>query len=147
MLSVNEGPTFYNTTFARFRLEKVPFGSRFWMLTAAFALSITLGCGTTHATLNIAAPPTATVGVPFTITVTAIYEGQRDTVINSAITFTSSDPAAILPHYYLFSSADAGSHTWTDGVTLLTPGRQTISASIVMATGINGTVDVQVFAK
>lgn len=108
------------------------------------ALLEALGCGTPHATLDIIAPSTATAGVPFTITVTTLYRGQPDTVINSPILFTSSDPAAILPGYYTFTPADAGSHTWTNGVTLMTPGKQTISASIKNATGINGTVDVTV---
>lgn len=119
-------------------------GLRFWALLAAFAALMTAGCGTTHATLDIAAPPTATAGVPFTITVTAMYAGERDTVINSFIHFTSSDSAAVLPSDYLFTPTDAGSHTWTKGITLMTPGSQTITATILNATGINGTVDVRV---
>lgn len=108
------------------------------------AMLMTLACGTPHATLDIASPSSATAGTPFTIAVTTIYEGQRDTVINSVLHFTSSDSAAILPHDYIFRSSDAGSHTFTNGVTLKTPGNQTITATILMATGINGTVNVMV---
>ena len=70
--------------------------------------------------------------------------GTRDTIINSIISFTSSDPAAVLPSQYQFTSSDAGSHTWTNGFTLVTPGNQTVSATIFDAAGINGTASVTV---
>jgi hypothetical protein len=113
-------------------------------LTVVVALSMTFGCATPHASLDFTAPSNATAGVPFTVTVTVIYEGKRDTIINSYISFASSDPAAVLPPEYRFTPADAGSHTWTNGFTLMTPGNQTISATIYDATGINGTADVSV---
>lgn len=113
-------------------------------LTIVIALLLIVGCGTTHATLDIAAPSTVTVGSPFTVTVTTMYGGSRDTIINSGIHFTSSDRAAVLPPDYIFTPADAGSHTWSNGFILRTPGTQTITAEIVMATGINGTVNVVV---
>ena len=102
------------------------------------------GCGTTHAVLNFTAPHAVTAGSPFTVTVTATINGNRDTVINSRIHFTSSDPAAVLPGDYYFTSADAGSHTWVNGSTLNTPGNQTISGAIVDAVGINGTATISV---
>ena len=116
----------------------------FWTLPMAVAVLMALSCGTPHATLDITAPATATAGVPFTITVTAIYQGKRDTVINSFVHFTSSDSAAVLPRDYRFTAADAGSHTWPNGVTLKTPGSQTITATIYMAPGIIGTARVAV---
>jgi hypothetical protein len=102
------------------------------------------GCGTAHAILEFTAPPTATAGSPFTVTVTVTVDGKRDTIINSSIHFTSSDPAAVLPANYSFTPADAGSHTWTNLFILMTSGNQTISASIVDISGINGTVNVTV---
>lgn len=102
------------------------------------------GCGTTHAILDFTAPPAAKAGSPFSVTVTVMIKGTRDTVINSRIHFTSSDPAAILPGDYYFTPADAGSHTWPNGFTLVTPGNQTISGSIVDATGIDGLATVSV---
>ena len=102
------------------------------------------GCGTTHAILEFTAPPTVTAGSPFTVTVTATADGKRDTIINGAIHFTSSDPAAVLPADSGFTPADAGSLTWTNGFILMTPGNQTISASILDISGINGTVNVTV---
>ena len=113
-------------------------------LLLASAPFIMLGCATSHATLSFAAPSTATASTPFTVTVHVIYQGKPDTVINSAIHFTSSDPAAILPPDYYFTSTDAGSHTWTNGFTLSTPGNQTISGAIHDAIGINGSATIAV---
>lgn len=106
---------------------------------------ITLGCGA-HATLDIAAPSSAAAGSPFTVTVTAMVGSTRDTVINSPIHFTSSDKAAALPADYYFTANDAGSHTFTNGVTLMTPGSQGITAIVIGAPGINGSANVTVDA-
>src|SRR5215471_5679141 len=108
-----------------------------------FALSMAPGCATPHAVLTFAAPATAPAGSPFTDTVTVPYAGKRDTSINSYINFTSSDPAAILPSLSRFTAADAGSHTWVNGFTLMTPGTQTVSATIYDARGINGSATVR----
>jgi hypothetical protein len=113
------------------------------LLVASLTL-ITLGCATAHATLSFTAPTTAKAGTPFTVTVTVIYQGKTDTVINNRIRFGSSDPAAVLPSIYYFTPTDAGSHTWTNGFTLSTPGNQTISGEIIEATGINGSATIVV---
>ena len=105
---------------------------------------LTFGCGT-HATLVVTAPSSAvSASAPFTITVTAMVGGRRDTIINSPIRFSSSDNAAILPAVYYFTANDAGSHTFTNGVTLGTPGSQTITATVIGAPGLNGTANVTV---
>ncbi len=117
---------------------------RICAFTAALVATITSGCGNTHATLDFVAPSTTTAAIPFTVTVNVLYEGKPDTVINSHIHFTSSDPTAVLPTDYYFTPADAGSHTWTNGFTLSTPGNQTISGAIFDATGINGTASISV---
>lgn len=108
------------------------------------AASVTSGCGNAHATLDFIAPSSTTAGTAFTVTVNVVYEGKPDTVINSHIHFTSSDPAAVLPGDYYFTPADAGSHTWTNGFTLSTPGNQTISGAIFDAMGINGNATISV---
>jgi hypothetical protein len=133
--------------FAKFRRlphENLPSALRRWALCIVLAALITFGCGTTHAALDFTAPSATIAGTPFTVTVTVVYEGQRDTVINSQIEFTSSDPAATLPTAYFFTAADAGSMTWPNGFILRTPGTQTISANIYNATGINGTATITV---
>ena len=101
-------------------------------------------CANPHAILQVTAPSSATAGSPFTMTVTATINGKPDTIINSTVHFTSSDPAADLPPDYPFSRADAGSHTFTNGFTLMTPGNQTISGEIHDAIGIKGSVTVAV---
>jgi hypothetical protein len=106
----------------------------------------TCSCANPHATLQFSAPSSSISGIPFTVTVTAVVGGSRDTLINSRMQFKSSDPASILPSAYYFTSADAGSHSFTNGFTLMTPGNQTISAYIFDATGINGTTTVHVYA-
>ena len=114
-----------------------------WMPLLPFVV-MTCSCANPYAVLNFAAPTTATAGTPFTVTVTATIQGQRDTIINSVIRFTSSDPLAVLPPDYGFTAADTGSHTWTNGFILNTPGRQTISATMFDASGINGSASVAV---
>ncbi len=102
-------------------------------------------CGSSHAILQISAPASVTAGVPFSATVTAMYNGQRDTIIDGPIHFTTSDKAAQLPTLYVFTAADAGSHTFT-GLTLVTPGDQTMTVSDYDATPIAGTVNITVTA-
>jgi hypothetical protein len=112
-----------------------------WIIALLLAAS---GCGTTHASLRITAPPKAKALTPFTVTVSVLYQGKADTIINSRIHFISSDPGAVLPPDYYFIPADAGSLTWMNGFTLSTPGNQTISATIADASGINGSVTIAV---
>jgi hypothetical protein len=108
-----------------------------------------VSCATPHATLEFTAPPNVVAGTPFTVTVTVLYQGKPDTVINSPIHFTSSDPAAILPGNYYFTPSDAGSHTWANAFVLVTPGSQTVSGYIffdpsVTKSGINGSAKITV---
>ena len=111
----------------------------------AVAGCITLSCGYSHAVLQIQAPTSVTAGVPFTATVTAQYNGKPDTAIDGPIHFTSSDKAAILPTLYVFTAADAGSHTFTN-LLLMTPGPQTMTVSDYDATPIAGTTSITVVA-
>lgn len=113
------------------------------LVVALFSVAM-LGCGTRHATLQFTTPSNAVAGIPFTVSVTVMIGTERDTVINNRVHFTSSDPDAALPGDYYFTPADAGSHTWTNGFILRTPGNQTISGEIIEATGINGSATVAV---
>lgn len=116
-----------------------------WALSTVVAGLVGFGCGS-PATLHIAAPSSAVAGSPFTITVSATVGTNPDTVINSPIKFTSSDSKAVLPGIYYFVASDAGSHTFTNGVTLNTPGNQTITATVIGAPGLNATATVTVSA-
>jgi hypothetical protein len=119
---------------------------RLWALSAAVAGLVAFGCGSTPANLEISAPSSAIAGLPFTVTVTAMVGGSRDRIFNSPIHFTSSDSAAVLPADYVFTAADAGSHTFTNGVTLMTAGGQSITATDTIASSITATVNVPVSA-
>jgi len=125
-------------------LGNVPAALLLWALSAAVAGLLTFGCGTPHAILDISVPPSAIAASPFTITVTAMVGGSRDTVINTGIHFTSSDRSAVLPADYYFTAADAGSHSFTNGVTLMTAGSQRITATGIGVPGLNGTANVTV---
>jgi hypothetical protein len=114
-------------------------------LSVALLALLSFSCGSSHAILVISAPATVVAGSPFSATVTAMYNGARDTVIDGPIHFTTSDQAAALPTLYVFTAADAGSHTFT-GLTLVTPGNQTMTVSDYDATPIAGTVNIMVSA-
>jgi len=114
-------------------------------ISVALAGLASLSCGGSHATLQITAPSTVVAGVPFSATVTAMYDGKVDTIIDGPIHFTTSDGSAHLPTLYVFTAADAGVHTFTD-LTLVTPGNQTMTVSDYDATPIAGTVNIVVTA-
>ena len=81
--------------------------------------------------LAVVVPDDAPVGTPFTATVTAYDQFDNvATTYTGTVQITSSDTAegVILPEY-TFTAADQGSHTFTDGVTLVTPGTQTVGAT------------------
>jgi hypothetical protein len=61
------------------------------------------------------------------------------------VTFSTSDidPGIVLPADYTFTAADNGVHTFSGGLTLITPGNQTITAT-EKASGIARTATVSV---
>ena len=117
-----------------------------WTLSAAMALLVAFGCGSPVANLEISAPSSGMTGSPLTVTVIAMVDGRRDTIFNSPVHFTSSDNAAVLPSDYAFTAADAGSHTFTNAVTLMTVGNQTVTATDPNAPSITATANVTVTA-
>jgi photosystem II stability/assembly factor-like uncharacterized protein len=80
--------------------------------------------------LVVAAPDTVPSGTAFDVTV-AVQDAFNNTVTTylGTVQFTSSDndPAVILPPDYPFTSTDAGVHTFSGGLTLVTVGVQTIT--------------------
>jgi hypothetical protein len=88
---------------------------------------------------------TVAAGTPFSVTVIARDdEGNIVTDYAGTVHFSSTDPAATLPPDYPFTPADAGQHTFVNGVTLRTPGAQTITAQDVAVPTITGSATVQV---
>jgi hypothetical protein len=62
--------------------------------------------------------------------------------------FTTSDKGAgaVLPQYYTFNAGDNGVHTFTNGVTLVTAGSQTVTATDTLTGSITGQASVTVSA-
>ncbi len=94
-------------------------------------------------------PATITAGVPGSVTVTLRDQfGNLATNYTGTVSLTSTDTGAstVLPPVYTFTGADAGVHTFTNGVTLTTAGTQSITATAGAAvgsqTGITVTPDV-----
>jgi hypothetical protein len=130
---------------ARRGLRDVRAGQVLWALSAALGGLAALSCGVPTANFVLIAPSSATAGVPITVTVTAMVDGRLDTIFDGPMYFKSSDPAGSFPTLYVFTAADAGSHTFTN-VTLNTPGNQTLTASDYVAAVITGTADITVSA-
>jgi len=94
--------------------------------------------------LVISGPSTATVGVAFSITVTAydaygnVAPGYRGTVH-----FTSTDNTADLPANYRFKAADKGKHSFS-GFVLKKKGKQSFTATDTLSSSISGSLSVDV---
>jgi hypothetical protein len=77
-------------------------------------------------------PASVSAGTPFDVTVTVV-DAYGNTVpgYQGTVTFSSSDtdPGVVLPADYTFTPADGGSHTFSGGVTLITPGEQTLTVT------------------
>jgi hypothetical protein len=97
---------------------------------------------------SVTAPANATAGAAFSYTVTALSASNQVVPgYMGTITLTTSDANGTLsPLTYTFTSADAGSHTFTNGATLKTAGAQTITAKDSANAGINGSATIQVAA-
>jgi hypothetical protein len=80
----------------------------------------------------LTAPATVTAGTPFDVTVTAVdIFGQTAAGYTGTLTFTTTDPdpGVILPPDYTFTLADQGTHTFSGGFILMTPGTWTLTAT------------------
>jgi sugar lactone lactonase YvrE len=110
------------------------------------SISLDLGAPGTAVYFALAAPANVPPGTPFDITVTAL-DPYGNTAVNyqGTVTFSTSDTDSgiVLPADYTFTVADAGVHTFTGGVTLITSGAQTITATDT-ASGMTRTVTVTV---
>src|SRR5205823_4027535 len=92
---------------------------------------------------GISTPATTTAGTSFTFTITALDVFNNPTVsYRGTVMFSSSDPKAIRPVNYTFTSGDAGVHTFT--ATLKTAGSQSITATDTVSSSITGTSSITV---
>lgn len=81
--------------------------------------------------LHVSVPASVSDGAPFTVTVTALDQyGNVATSYDGTIQFSTSDPSAFFATpTYTFQASDNGTKTFTNGVTLNTPGPQTVDAT------------------
>jgi hypothetical protein len=100
-----------------------------------------------YGTFSVAAPTSAKSGAAFNITVTALNGlGKTATNYTGTVQFTSSDGQALLPSSYAFTAADKGVHVFTNGVTLFTAGKQTVTVADTVYAASNITASVTVTA-
>jgi streptogramin lyase len=96
---------------------------------------------------QVSAATSTTAGTPFSVTITALDPvGRTVTDYTGTVHFTSSDLQATLPDTYTFTAGDNGTHTFSNGVTLVTPGSQTVTATDT-ANNITGSATVTVTAS
>jgi hypothetical protein len=98
--------------------------------------------------LSLSAPATASKGSPFSVTLTAKDPyGNTAAAYNGTVHFATSDLGAgvLLPGDYAFKPGDAGAHTFTAGITLVTLGTQTVTVTDKAKATLTGgtTVSVQ----
>jgi hypothetical protein len=92
--------------------------------------------------LMVGAPATVTAGIAFGVTVTALDPfGNTALSYTGTIHFSKSDSASgsAVPGNYTFVPGDDGVHTFSNGVTLVTGGPQTVTATDVNTSSITGT--------
>jgi hypothetical protein len=95
--------------------------------------------------VGVTVPASVTAGTAFTTTVTALDDyNNTATAYRGTVAFTSSDGQAVLPGNYTFTGTDAGSHTFTNGVTLKTAGSQSVTTTDTTTASITGTGSVPV---
>ena len=90
----------------------------------------------------VAAPPTATAGTAFSVTVTAedLYNNVATSYLGTAhFTKTDAGAGSAVPANYTFVAGDAGVHTFANASTLVTPGTQTVTATDTVTGTITGT--------
>src|SRR5262249_43981221 len=82
--------------------------------------------------LLLIGPTSASAGTPFDLVI-VIQDAYGNTVTDysGTVSFwtTDPDPAVVLPAAYTFTADDQGTHALSGGLTLITPGDQTLTAT------------------
>jgi hypothetical protein len=112
-------------------------------ITGSGSVTVTPGAAKTLS-VSIAANPFPS-GSAHSVTVKALDAyGNVAPGYTGTIHFTSSDGAAVLPANYTFTGGDAGTHKFTNGLTLKTAGSQSVTATDNSHSSITGTQSVTV---
>jgi titin len=92
--------------------------------------------------LLVTGPTSVTAGTKFNVTVTALDAlNNQATAYSGAVKFTSTDPKAVLPKNYTFTSTDYGTHTFSDTLktaTTLSIPPQSITATDTLTGSVTG---------
>lgn len=118
-----------------------------YSVTAAAAGAVSANFSLTNerpvAALAVSGPAAATGGLPFNATITAKDAlGSTVRAYAGTVHFTSGDAGAVLPSDYTFVPGDNGVHTF--GVTLKSPGSQTITSTDTSNGSVTGNTTVPV---
>ena len=95
--------------------------------------------------LTVSVPSSASAGAPTSFTVTA-RDASGGTVAGyrGTVHFTSTDPQATVPVDYTFVAGDAGTRTFTGGLTFRTSGSQVVTAADTVQAARTATATVVV---
>jgi hypothetical protein len=92
---------------------------------------------------NVTTPASTTSGSALPMTVTAVdAAGNPATGFLGTVFITTNDPAVTSTFAYTFTSVDAGTHSFTGSVRLLTPGNETVTVAAPRMTASSSTVFV-----
>jgi uncharacterized repeat protein (TIGR03803 family) len=93
----------------------------------------------------VSAPASVTHGVAFSVTLTVedVY-GNVVTGYTGTVHFSSSDSTATLPANYTFAAADAGVHKFLNKLILRKKGKQTLTITDTLNSGLTTTVTINV---
>ena len=92
---------------------------------------------------NVTTPASTTSGSALPMTVTAVdAAGNPATGFRGTVFITTNDPAVTSTFAYTFTTADAGTHSFTGSVRLVTPGNETVTVASPMMTSSTSTVFV-----
>jgi hypothetical protein len=114
-------------------------------ITGTSATILVSPAAATH--LGISAPSNAAAGSAFTITVKALDDfGNTATAYTGTVHFTKTDTGtgSAVPANYTFLAGDNGVHTFANGVTFVTLGNQTVTATDTANSSITGSATVSV---
>ena len=100
------------------------------------------------ASINVTLPSTVGAGTPFTATVTVVdANGATVQDYTGTVKLTSTDGAGVFPATYTFTTSDAGSHTFTNGITFNTIGSRKLTATDSVTSSITGNATTTVVTQ